>query len=120
MLFASLLFVGGNEILTRWVGPGFTASPALRLGLGTWTMVSTVGMAVAMYLNAANLMRVQVVCALAWVPASLVLKVMLVSRWGLAGVPWAMVVSYLAFAAVPLAALGLRGRLVPAKPVAVA
>ena len=120
ILFASLLVVGGNEILTIWVGAGFTASPNLRLGLATWTIVSTVGMAVAMYLNAANLMRVQVICALAWVPASLVLKVMLVTRWGLAGVPWAMVLSYLAFAAVPLATLGLRGRLVPARPAAVA
>ena len=120
ILFGSLLVVGGNEILTRWVGGGFTASPNLRLGLATWTIVSTVGMAVAMYLNAANLMRVQVICALAWVPASLVLKVMLVTRWGLAGVPWAMVLSYLAFAAVPLATLGLRGRLVPARPAAVA
>jgi O-antigen/teichoic acid export membrane protein len=114
VLFALLLVVGGNEILARWVGPGFDASLTLRLGLGTWVIVAAIGMAVAMYLNAANLMRVQVACAVAWVPASLVLKVMLVSRWGLAGVPWAMVVAYLALAAVPLAALGIRGRLAPA------
>jgi len=82
--------------------------------------VSTVGMAVAMYLNAANLLRVQVACALAWVPASLLLKVMLVTRWGIAGVPWAMVGAYLALAAVPLAALGLRGRLTPATRAATA
>jgi O-antigen/teichoic acid export membrane protein len=116
ILFASLLVVGGNEILARWVGPAFGAPLALRLGLGTWTIVATVGMTIAMYLNAANLMRVQVACAMVWVPASLVLKVMLVTRWGIAGVPWAMVVAYLALAAVPLAALGLRGRLAPAAP----
>jgi len=120
ILFASLLFVGGNEILTRWVGPGFSASPALRLGLGSWTIVSTLGMAVAMYLNAANHIRVQAICVIAWVPASLVLKVMMVTRWGLAAVPWAMVVSYVALAAVPLAVLGIRGRLAPARPAAVA
>ncbi len=120
ILFALLLVVGGNAILAKWVGPGFDASLGLRLGLGTWTIVSTVGMAVAMYLNAANLLRVQVACALAWVPASLALKVMLVTRWGIAGVPWAMVGAYLALAAVPLAALGLRGRLAPATPAATA
>jgi hypothetical protein len=75
-------------------------------------------MAVAMYLNAANLMRVEVACAMAFVPASLVLKVILVTRWGLPGVPWATVLAYLALVAVPLAALGLRGRLAPATPVA--
>jgi O-antigen/teichoic acid export membrane protein len=114
ILFAALFAAGGNEILARWVGRGFDAPLALRLGLGTWVIVASVGMAVAMYLNAANLMRVQVACALAWVPASLVLKVVLVTRWGLAGVPWAMVVAYLTLAAVPLAALGIRGKLAPA------
>jgi O-antigen/teichoic acid export membrane protein len=114
ILFAALFAAGGNEILARWVGRGFDAPLALRLGLGTWVIVASVGMAVAMYLNAANLMSVQVACALAWVPASLVLKVVLVTRWGLAGVPWAMVVAYLTLAAVPLAALGIRGKLAPA------
>jgi len=76
------------------------------------------GMAFAMYLNAANLMRVEVACALVWVPISLVLRVVMVTRWGIAGVPWAMVLSYLALVAVPLAALWLRGRLAPATPAA--
>jgi O-antigen/teichoic acid export membrane protein len=114
ILFAALFVLGGNEILARWVGPGFAAPLALRLGFGTWVVVATLGMAVAMYLNAANLMRVQAACAMVWVPASLVLKVMLVTRWGLAGVPWAMVAAYLALAALPLAALGVRGKLAPA------
>ena len=118
ILFVSLLFVGGNEILTRWVGPGFSASPTLRLALACWTIVSAVGMAVAMYLNAANLMRVQLLCALAWVPVSIVLKVVFVTRWGLPGVPWAMVLSYVVLVAIPLVTLGLRGRLAPARPVA--
>jgi O-antigen/teichoic acid export membrane protein len=120
ILLASLLILGGNEILARWVGPGFGVPLALRLGFASWTIVATVGMAIAMYLNAANLMRVQVACALVWVPASLVLKVMLVTRWGLPGVPWATVLAYLAFAAVPQAALGLRGRLAPVTPVTAA
>jgi O-antigen/teichoic acid export membrane protein len=114
ILFALLLVVGGNEILARWVGPGFGAPLSLRLGFGTWVITATIGMAVAMYLNAANLMRVQAACAVVWVPASVVLKVLMVTRWGLAGVPWAMVAAYLALAAVPLAALGLRGKLAPA------
>src|SRR6478672_980512 len=120
ILFTVLLAVAGNQILARWIGPGFSAPLALRLGLGSWVIVATAGMAVAMYLNAANLMRVQVACAIVWVPASLALKVMLVTRWGLAGVPWAMVMAYLAPAAAPLAALGLRGRLAPATPAAAA
>jgi len=114
ILFSLLLVIGGNEILARWLGPEFSAPLALRLGFGTWVIVATLGMAVAMYLNAANLIRVQVACAIVWVPASLAFKVTMVMRWGLAGVPWAMVVAYLAFVAVPLAALGLRGRLAPA------
>ena len=113
VLFSLLLVVGGNEVLARWLGPGFGAPLALRLGFGTWVVIATMGMAVAMYLNAANLIRVQVACAVVWVPVSLVFKVTMVTHWGIAGVPWAMVVAYVAFAAVPLAALGLRGRLAP-------
>ena len=48
VLFAVLLVVGGNEVLARWVGPGFSAPLALRLGFGTWAIVATLGMAVAM------------------------------------------------------------------------
>jgi len=77
-------------------------------------------MAVAMYLNAANLMRVEVACAVVWVPASLVLRVAMVSRWGISGVPWAMVVAYVSLVAVPLGVMGLRGRLSPPNPRAAA
>ena len=112
------LAVGGNEILARWVGPGFSAPLALRLGFGAWTTVAALGMAFAMYLNAANLMRVEVACALVFVPTSIVLRIVMVTRWGIAGIPWAMVLSYVAVVAGPLAALWLRGRLAPATPVA--
>jgi hypothetical protein len=40
----------------------------------------------------------------------------MVSRFGISGVPWAMVVAYVALVAVPLGVLGLRGRLAPPKP----
>ena len=116
ILVASLLIVGGNTILALWVGPGFGVPLAFRLGFGIWTTVATLGAAVAMYLNAANLMRVEVACAVVWVPASLVLRVVMVSRFGISGVPWAMVVAYIALVAVPLGVLGLRGRLAPPKP----
>jgi O-antigen/teichoic acid export membrane protein len=120
VLVASLLIVGGNTILALWVGPGFGVPLAFRLGFGIWTTVATLGAAVAMYLNAANLMRVEVACAVVWVPASLVLRVVMVSRFGISGVPWAMVVAYVALVAVPLGVLGLRGRLAPPKPGAAA
>jgi O-antigen/teichoic acid export membrane protein len=110
---AALLVAAGNSILTVWVGPEMVAPASLLLGLGAWTGFGAVGTAVAMYLNAANRMGVQVACAAVMVPASLALKVALVDRLGLAGVPWGLVIAYVAFVGVPLAVLARRGRLTP-------
>lgn len=108
---AVLLVLAGNSILSLWVGPEMVATSSLLLGLGAWTVIGAAGTAVAMYLNAANLLWIQVVCSAFMVPASLALKVVFVNRWGLAGVPWGLVVAYVTFVGVPLLVLAMRGRL---------
>jgi O-antigen/teichoic acid export membrane protein len=113
LLFATVLVGFGNLVIAAWVGRDMFASLGVLTGLGLWTVLGTVGTAVAMYLNAANLISVQVACAAVMVPASLALKVVLVDRWGLAGLPWGLTIAYVAFVAIPLAVLAKRGRLRP-------
>jgi hypothetical protein len=69
-----------------------------------------VGTAIAMYLNAAGLMWVQLACATFMVPASIALKVFFTIRWGISGLSWAMVIAYTAFVIVPLTVLLVRRR----------
>ncbi len=112
-LLAVVLVVAGNWFISLWVGSAMVANRPLLLGLGAWAVIGTVGTAAAMYLNAANRVGVQVACAIAMIPASLALKVVMVERYGPAGAPWALVLAYLAFVAAPLVVLAGRGRLGP-------
>jgi O-antigen/teichoic acid export membrane protein len=102
---ASTLVLTGGMILRIWVGSEVTASLGLLLALGMWTVLAALGMAAAMYLNAANLMRIQVLCATFTVPASIALKIVFARRWGVAAVPWAMVIAYATLTLLPLALL---------------
>ena len=113
LVLATLLVVFGNAVIALWVGPEMIASGSLLLGLAAWTVVAAVGTSAAMYLNAANRIGVQLACAAVMIPASLALKVALVRSLGSAGVPWGLVIAYVAFVAVPLVVLALRGRLRP-------
>jgi hypothetical protein len=112
-VLAALLVAFGNAVISLWVGPEMVASTDLLLGLGAWTVVAAVGTSAAMYLNAANRIGVQLACAAVMIPASLALKVMLVRSSGLAGVPWGLVIAYVAFVLLPLGVLAWRGRLRP-------
>lgn len=113
LVVAALLVLFGNAVISLWVGPEMVASAALLFGLGGWTVVAAVGTSAAMYLNAANRIGVQLVCAAVMIPASLALKVALVRSSGSAGVPWGLVIAYVTFVGLPLGVLAARGRLRP-------
>jgi len=100
---AGLLAVGGGWLVKVWAGAAVVPSLDLRLALACWTPLNACGMAVAMYLNGINRIRFQVLAGLATGVVALGLKCLWVSSWGVAGLIWATVFAYLAFAAVPLA-----------------
>ena len=103
-----MLVLAGNGILTIWVGSDMQASTTLLLGLGLWTVLAAVGTSVAMYLNASNLMWIQLVCSLLTVPTSILLKIAFVRQWGINAVPWAMVIAYVLLTGVPLVVFSRR------------
>jgi O-antigen/teichoic acid export membrane protein len=105
---STMLVLTGNAILTIWVGSDMQASTTLLLGLGLWTVLAALGTSVAMYLNASNLMWIQLVCSLLTVPTSILLKIAFVRQWGVSAVPWAMVVAYVLLTAVPLVVFSRR------------
>jgi hypothetical protein len=72
-----------------------------------------------MYLNAANLLRIQLACSAATIPASILLKVVFARHFGPAGLPWAMVIAYVTFTALPLAALSRRAGFQLGRPIVV-
>ena len=110
-----VLVVLGQPIVQWWAGSSITPSFFLLLGLGIWAVLQAAGIAVAMFLNGASVVRLQVICASLLALVGLAAKIMLARRWGLPGIAWATVIVYCAVVAVPyLVAVPRILRLLPA------
>ena len=97
-----ILVIFGQQILTMWVGNSIDPSLALLLGLGTWTVLSALGTTLAMFLNGANIVKFQAICATIMAAVALVLKLKFAHHFGVAGVVWAVVLAYTLCIVVPM------------------
>ena len=100
---AFLLVVAGQPIVDFWVQGSVAPSLGLLLGFGIWTIMSACGMAVAMFLNGANEIRLQAIAAAAMAGANILLSIWLTQRIGVSGVVWGTVIAYGALVLVPMA-----------------
>jgi O-antigen/teichoic acid export membrane protein len=105
-LAGAVVFVSfGGPIVDAWsrgeVDPGW----GLLVGLGLWLVLGSVGSALAMFLNAAHIVRMQVICASLMATANIMLSIVLAKRIGVAGLIWGTVISYTIFVVVPYAVL---------------
>lgn len=98
---SAILLVAGREILRIWVGPVFDPPFMLLLGMALWAVVSTAFTSIAMLLNAATVMKFQVVVASIMASVSIVASVALASRFGVSGIIWGTLLAYLVCAALP-------------------
>ena len=102
---STVLVLAGPKLLALWVGNSIEPPFVLLLGLGIWKVVEAGGNATGIFLNGANVVRLQVILAGLMGIAAIVLKIVLVERIGVAGVPWATILAYVIFSAVPLAVI---------------
>ena len=100
-LGALALVLVGRALIELWVGHAVSVSFGLLVALAVWKTIETAGIAVAMYMNATRLLRMQVVIAVSTCVAAIALKLTLVPMLGPAGVVWAMALAYLVFAGIP-------------------
>jgi O-antigen/teichoic acid export membrane protein len=99
---AVFLLAFGPALINAWVGDSVAPSFWLLAGLALWAPLSGLGSTVAVFLNGANILGFQAVCAAFMAASSLGLKVVFVREWGVAGVPWAMLIAYSLFVALPM------------------
>ena len=97
------MVIAGPFLLRWWVGDTLATSMALMVALAVWKVVEAGGNAVAVYLNGAHVIGLQVAIAIAVAVCALSLKFLLIPIFGIAGAVWATVAAYLVFAAVPYA-----------------
>jgi O-antigen/teichoic acid export membrane protein len=83
-----------SRLISWWIGPGISPPFLLLLGLALWTVVECCGNTLSVFLNGANLMRIQALVAGLFGIACLLLKVILIHRFGIAAGPWATLLTY--------------------------
>jgi O-antigen/teichoic acid export membrane protein len=98
---SSVLLLIAHRVLAWWIGPSFSPPFLLLLGLALWTVVDCCGTTLAMFLNGAGMLRVQIAFGSLFAIACLLLKVYLSRRFGVAAVPWATVLTYVSLLTVP-------------------
>jgi O-antigen/teichoic acid export membrane protein len=100
---ALLLVVVGSPVLSLWVGDAVSPTPFLLIGLGAWAVIYSVSTALAMLLNAANVIRFQIVFAVLMAVANLVTSVFLVMQIGVAGAVYGSIIAQVLFVLIPFA-----------------
>ncbi|MGC1781923.1 MAG: oligosaccharide flippase family protein [Acidobacteriaceae bacterium] len=100
---SAAMLVFSNKLLLWWVGPSIHPPFLLMVGLAVWAVLSNCGNTLAMFLNGAGIVKFQVVVACVFGIGCLLAKIVLTRHYGIAGVPWATVITYAVLAALPYA-----------------
>jgi O-antigen/teichoic acid export membrane protein len=93
----------GPQLFRLWVGDQVQSDRALLAGLAAWTVVSTLGAALSVALNAGGLVAFQVATASAMGVVSVAAKIIGVRAFGLVGVIWPTVLVYTIISLIPTA-----------------
>ena len=100
--FSLVLVVCAPRLISLWLGHSVNPPMLLLVGLGLWKIVEAGGNAVAVLLNGANVVRVQIIIAILTGICALTLKIVLVGYIGIAGTVWASIIAFSLISVIPL------------------
>ena len=92
---ALLMAFMGDIIIKYWVGDSIHPSTGLIFGAALWAVLMTLGNALAMFLNAMNIVRVQVIISIAMATLNIFLSIFLIHRLGVEGAVYGSVIATL-------------------------
>jgi O-antigen/teichoic acid export membrane protein len=92
--FSIIAVLFSHFLIHHWVGADFTVFTSIVIGLATWTIIASVGNAVAMFLNGVNVILPQVIISLVTAIVGLILKILFVHKFGVSGAVWGNVISF--------------------------
>ena len=96
-----VLLVLGRPILHAWVGPDFTPPMLLIVAFAVWTASNSLSGPLAMALNGAGVIRVQVVFACLMALSNLGLSIVLTDKLGVAGPVIGSIIAQTVFSTIP-------------------
>jgi O-antigen/teichoic acid export membrane protein len=105
---AAVLAIGFDPITGLWVHKPLVVGGVLLAGFSAWCVVEAAGTALATFLNAASVLRYQLVTACVFATICLVGKVLAITHLGIAWVPWVTVVTYCFASVLPFLWFGRR------------
>lgn len=88
-------------IIRLWVGTRIHPPFILLSGLAIWVVFESCGGTLAMFLNGASVVRLQIILAVIFATTCLATKVLFARNYGIAGVPWATILTYSLIVALP-------------------
>lgn len=95
------LLLLSHKLIYWWVGPRIHPPFLLLAGLAIWTVISCCGDALAMFMNGAAIIRLQLVVASVFGATCLATKILFIHHYGVSGIPWATIVSYVIMVVLP-------------------
>lgn len=99
----SLLLIGfGGQVLHFWVGNAVHPTGSLLIGMGIWAVLMCVSNAIAMFLNALRVVKLQVVCSVLATAFNIGLSILLTYRLGVSGVVWGSIIAQSVFILIPV------------------
>jgi O-antigen/teichoic acid export membrane protein len=96
-----ILLLLSHTLIYWWVGSRIHPSFVLLLGIAAWTVFASCGDALAMFMNGGGVVRFQVVSASLFGIGCISLKIIFVQRFGVTGLPWATIATYMLFSLLP-------------------
>ncbi|GLQ88533.1 lipopolysaccharide biosynthesis protein [Dyella flagellata] len=93
--------VGFPQIVGLWVHRALNLSPWMLAGFAVWVVIEALGTSIATFLNAASIMRLQIVLAVAFGILCISLKAAVAANYGIAPLPWATVITYATVSLIP-------------------
>ncbi len=93
-LLSAAFLLGANQAVALWLGPNAELSAGLLWANAVWLVLQAAGIVGAMFLNAAQVVRFQVVLALSFGLLAFGLKLLLAPTFSAAGIVWATDIAY--------------------------
>jgi len=98
---ALTIALGFHDIVGLWVRAPFAMSGLLIAGFAAWAVTESAGTAIATFLNAASVLKFQLVTACVFAVACVTGKVLAISHGYVEVVPWVTLATYLSLSMLP-------------------
>jgi O-antigen/teichoic acid export membrane protein len=99
---SAALLLAFDPVVTLWVHRPVPAPLSLQVGLAFWSVIDAVGISLAMFLNAAHVVKFQVILGAMFSLTCFAMKLWLVALYGAPALPWVTVLLHMPMILLPV------------------